>query len=71
MEPGAVGPVPHWDVTEALTVTTIEDVSVRVMTLVESPSVADVHVEFSQEKKGDPIGSTPSAVVPVVPVKVG
>jgi hypothetical protein len=70
MEPGAVGPVPHWDVAEALTVTTIEDVSVRVMTLVESPSVADVHVEFSQEKD-DPIGSIPSVVVPAVPVKVG
>jgi hypothetical protein len=53
-----------------LTVTTVEDVSVRVRVLVESCS-AEVCVEFLQVKEDVSMGSAVWIVVPAVPVDVG
>lgn len=51
--------------------TKVEDVRVRVRTLVESRSVAEVHVEFAHGTDEAPTGSTASVLLTAVPVNVG
>jgi hypothetical protein len=67
---GAVGPGSP-EVTVAFTVIVAEEVTVRVMTLVESCSEAEVQVEFVQRTEDVPMGSAVSMVVPAVTVSVG
>lgn len=58
-------------VTVTLAVTTADDVTVRVRTLVESSSVSEVRVELLQKPDDVNPGSTDSVMVPAVPVSVG
>jgi hypothetical protein len=59
------------EVSVAFTVTTTEDVTVCVITTVESCSVVEGRVEFVQCTEEIPMGSALSTVVTAVPVTVG
>jgi hypothetical protein len=54
-----------------LTVTTADEVTVSVITLVQSSSAVELWVEFVQRMDEVPMGSVVSMVVPAVPVRVG
>lgn len=55
----------------ALTGTIAEEVTVRVMTLVQSSSAVELRVELVQRTDDVPKGSAVSMVVPAVPDRVG
>jgi hypothetical protein len=59
------------EVSVALTVTTAEEVTVSVTTVVESFSVFEGRVEFVHCTEEVPMGSALSMVVTAVPVNVG
>lgn len=59
------------EVRVAFTVTTAEEVTVSVITVVKSLSVVEGRVEFVQNTEEVPMGSALSMVVMTVPVNVG